>query len=703
MNNAQTQLITPTARPAEARRDTPAAAVGALFAAVIGGWVTSTVCWSINPELTAKFFSPSWHFKAGLKSIADIAGFGFDGFASEYANAMTAAGWSAEWRVTAMWLSAAVVGGAAFALLNQKVDPIKHIRGRQLRIGKQALKESIAESALEIGKTEAGIELIRGSGLRISQDRETKHQIIVGGTGSGKTVAASHIITQAIERQDRLLIIDYKGLTEKTPGRVKIVDPTDSRGTLWDIAADVRTQYDAQETAMRMIPDGGNDPFWANGSRAILAGLMTCCINTKGKNWGFKDIAELMRLPIESYAEIMAAHYPQATAFVANAESNATDSLIKNMSVSASFIYQLAAAEIAAGDKPRISFREWIQNPDTENRTVILKINDAFSSLSASFNQAILGVICGRVSSLPDVPPNKNRVWIIADEFPRLGKVIGWDQFLAVGRSKSLRIVTVVQSVSQLKQTFGEHETDTWISIVGTLVLGRNDGATSKWYCDIIGQREVWTPSQNVAASAGGFTTSNSFGRETLPVILPSQCATDLGVREKGCLSIMYGFNNAHILEWKFLSESDNWTKRRSDYKAASWTLPENLTEETTPITTAQIIKDEDLELSKSTIVLTSVLDFTLMDHLDVDVYTLKADEQVDENKGDEVENEAANHSIEAIADHAFGDVAGHGIGIGLALIEELGGQSIGAVDQQIIAAPQKKKRFSSRNKEAER
>lgn len=693
-------LITPTARPPEPRRDHVAAIVGGIFAALLGGYIAGKAAWAINPWMSQQLLSPGWHAAALFKAIGDLSGLGWDGWASKYTYATVTAGWPAWWRLGSMWGTALATGTGSFALLNRKTDPIRHIRGRQLRKGAEALEEVQRAAAMETGRNEPGIELILGSSIRISQDRETKHFIVIGGTGSGKTVAVSHIITQAQARGDRMLIVDYKGLTEKAPGKIVIADPTDSRGMLWDIAADIRTRWDAEECATRMIPDSGKDPFWSNGSRAILAGLMTYCINTKPGKWGFSDLAELMRHPIESYMGIMAGHYPQALAFVANFESNTTDSLIKNMSVTAKFIFQLAAAEQAAGERQRISFRDWIENPSHPARTIILKINDAFAGLSASYNQAIIGVICSRVSALPDIPPTQNRVWIIADEFPRLGKVIGWDQFLAVGRSKGLRIVTVAQSVSQLRQVFGEHETDTWTSIVGSLVLGRNDGATAKWYCDIIGDREVWTPGQSIAASFGGFTTSSSYQRERLPVLIPSQCATDLGVRQGGCDSLLYGFQNVHILRWRFLSAADGWATQRIDYKPAVWTLPANLSTETTP----EPARSKDAtESERAPATMQSELSWTTIERPDIDVYSMPIEvKEQREAEGEQVVGMGA----EQIIDHAAEAIAGgavHGIGGVIELVNELGGQEqAGEVETAIQPKTPTRSRFVSRKKARE-
>lgn len=711
MSQSSAPLITPIATPAVKYRDVPSAVVGAVGAALAVGYIASYVAWRISPETAAYAGSIGFHVQSLLKSFADLTGIGFNGYTMRYFHATQQVGWGAVWRVGITYTTSITAGIYTYKVLAVEIDPIRHSRGRQLKDGKDAAIESSQEALLENGKSEPGIEIILGSKLRISQDRETKHLIIVGGTGSGKTVAASHILVQVIARKDRILLIDYKGLTEKCPGAVVIADPTDERQSLWDIAADIRTIWEAEECAMRMIPNSGSNPFWADGSRAILAGLMTSLINEKPGKWGFVDLAAMLSIPAEQYSEIMLKHYPQALSFVANPDSNATDSLIKSMNVVCKFIFQLAASEASAGNRKRISFRDWIENPDHPDRTIILKINDSFSQLSASFNQAVLGVIGSRISSLKDVPANKNRVWIIADEFPKLNKVLGWSQFLSVGRSKSLRIITIVQSVSQLRETFGEHETDTWTSIVGSMILGKNDGATAKWYCDLIGERDVWTPSTSVSVSVGGYTTTNSYSREKLSVLMPSQCSTDLGlIQDVGCKSIFYGFKNAHILTWRFLTKEDGWTIQRDDYIPAKWTLPSvNDSLKYTSANSGDLghsLSDNEYaqvpQLQTEVIELSNIVykqDVIIIDSANYPSNIIKEKKTLDGNEvADKALDSVAERMIDAITDSMIGgDI--HGAGQMMMLADELFGVS--GVDQDtpaVITPPTvKKKQYLSR------
>jgi len=551
------------------------------------------------------FFALSFIIGAGIdKALALLFDTGFGGhFTTHYARWMKSLAWvisgGSAWpkAVPAYWTWARMQPEAHFAIIYftsmtsaltaagtaiwlgwkaaEPREPVTHIRGRRLSTNAKSAK---AEAVAEAGKAAPGIEIIRGSGIRISQARERAHFIATGGTGSGKSVFVSHILTQAIERKDRVLLIDYKGLTEKTPKApgtpddqddVIIVDPTDARSQAWAISHDVTTPWLAREAAIRMIPET-KDPFWSSGSREILTAVMSMLVAEKPRSWGFRDLAEALLLPAEEIFQIAKRYYPQAARFVDPPDAKSTGDLLKNMNTVAGPVFQLSAAW---ENRQEISFTDWISNPATKNRTVILKISTLFKSASAALNQMVISTIVSRISLLPDVPAEKNRVWLIADEFPALGKIEGWAEMLAVGRSKGLRVVTVVQSVSQLKSTFGEHDTDTWTSIVGTQFFGRNDGETAAWYCKMAGEKEVFSSWQATSLSGSGTSVNTNWQRERLPVLLPSQCATELGeVVDVGCRSILYGLKDVHILLWPFLSEKDGWKKQREDFVPAAWT-----------------------------------------------------------------------------------------------------------------------------------
>ena len=283
--------------------------------------------------------------------------------------------------------------------------------------------------------------------------------------------------------------------------------------------------------------------------------------------WGFKDLANQLSLSAEDLLPLAQKYWPPAISFVRNPESNTTDSLMKSLAAICTPIFIVGEAW---GNRQEWSACDWIKNNRKTNRRVILKIDDNFAALSAAVNQSILSVVVSQLSSLPDVLETHDPAWIIADEFPRLGKVEGWGQMLAVARSKSIRIVTVVQSISQIREIFGEHTTDTWTSIVGTTIVGKNEGASAKWACELVGEKEVFTPTQTVTNTA----VSSGFTRERLPVLMPSQISTDLGVnkQKKYVRMLAVGLSeSAHIIDWPFVPTPAD---APVGHKPAAWTLP---------------------------------------------------------------------------------------------------------------------------------
>lgn len=542
-------LSQPTARPPIARIQWADVA-----AASVATWGLSLVfvelgCWG-----------PVWstHCVLTLKVIMNIVAGWFQADATRYLFGINQ-DWLRQVKfAAAMSLPLGAAAWVGVSLATPR-SPEIHVRGRQVRTGAEGAAKAIAV------QNPQGILL--HPDIRISHDQETKHFLVSGGTGAGKTIVVSHILREAIARDDRVLVLDYKGLTERMPRDSVIVAPTDARSRAWAISRDVLTPFAASEVAARLIPESG-ERFWSDGARAILTCIMSQLVIERGEGkWGFKDLADQLSLSAEAILPLAEKYWPPAISFVRNAESNTTDSLMKSLAAICTPIFILGEAW---GNRQEWSACDWIKHNHKTDRRVILKIDDNFAALSAAVNQSILSVVVSQLSSLPDVPETHNPAWIIADEFPRLGKIEGWGQMLAVARSKSIRIVTVVQSISQIREIFGEHTTDTWTSIVGTTIIGKNEGASAEWACRLVGEKEVWTPTQTVS----GTTVSNGFTRERLPVLLPSQIGTELGVNKPKKIVRMLALglgDNAHMIDWPFIQIPDN---APTGHIPAAWTQP---------------------------------------------------------------------------------------------------------------------------------
>ncbi len=111
-------------------------------------------------------------------------------------------------------------------------------------------------------------------GMPMLANSETKHFLVHGSTGSGKTQLISKFLDCIRKRGDKVLIYDKGGIYTSTfylAGEDKILNPFDARSENWDLWHEARTVTDFENMASSLIPTKGEaDPFWVNSARTIF-------------------------------------------------------------------------------------------------------------------------------------------------------------------------------------------------------------------------------------------------------------------------------------------------------------------------------------------------------------------------------------------------------------------------------------------------
>lgn len=434
--------------------------------------------------------------------------------------------------------------------LSKPIDSLIHIRGRHFFKGREAINQ--AELECKIERRTSGDGILLHPKLRMSLDRETRHILVMGSTGSGKTQAIWHLINQAIERGDRAIIYDNKG--EFTTGIQKctLFAPWDERSFAWDVGRDCVDKQDARELAARLIPSNDKDPMWSNASRAILTGMIVYLQNKHKTQWGFRELADLIPLPIDQIRSIIEQHNPEGLRSVEEA-SKTTQSILINLSAFMSVIFDLADAW---GDKPkgqRFSLRAWLMDK-TNGKVLVIQGSGQNAQLSRSYINAMISTITAQITA-PSFNDNKSRrIWVFLDELPQLGKMDHLSPLMEVGRSKGIRVVIGTQDISQLRAIYGQDGTNAWASMIGTSIYGRvAGGETAEWIAKRVGDREVERPNEVWSYRNGQPTSSKSFSREMLPLVLPSELQSELGTSSKGVSMIVDGFQKGvYQLEYPF-------------------------------------------------------------------------------------------------------------------------------------------------------
>ena len=420
----------------------------------------------------------------------------------------------------------------------------RHIRGRRRLKGEAALTAWVKAE----GENADGLR-IHPKLPAITKSRETRHILIFGGVGSGKTQTLLPLMRDARERGDRMIIFDFKG--DFTPGfpsrtalhngqEIEVEDaifaPWDSRSVSWAVAQDVDTLSAAREFAARMIvePGGGSgSPMWANAARQVLVACLVELQSTKPRDWGFADLIAGLTRPVDQLTEAARRYFPEAvTALGDGQQQNVTTVGIRiNLMSYLSVIFDLARAWPTTGI---FSIRDWLTEAGARRvKTVILQHNGQFESLARAFNGAVLGLAGQLIKSNLVDESDERKLWLFLDEFPELGKVETILSLAAVGRSKGIRVVLVLQDISQSKKIYSEDDTNSIVSMVGTHVIARvSTGETAHYIAEkLIDEREVErldvSTSSGTGRAPGIFTTggtrTSSWKTVREPVILPSE------------------------------------------------------------------------------------------------------------------------------------------------------------------------------------
>ena len=415
----------------------------------------------------------------------------------------------------------------------------KVVRGRKHLAGKSALRELRRLSQQECSQSGEGLQF--PPGIPISRDRESRHFLIWGSTGAGKTTAMLHLMLQAIERGDKVLILDVKGdMTATLPRLGNIIAPHDARSLQWDIATDCRTPQEARELAARLIPESRSDRIWSDAAREILIACVVSLQVRYGERWSWSDLRELVVADAEALLLVAERCHPEAIQFLKEPGSKTTQSIISTFKAHMNLVSVLADAWPDSSRCRSFSVRDWLSHPACH--PIVLQHDGRFPQLTKAWLSGIIGLLASHAAS-PAMKENPGRrTWLFLDEFPQLERLDHFSTLLDVGRSKGISVVLGAQDLSQIRKTYGHDQADAWIGMIGTHIITRmNLGQSAETTSRLIGQQTVEHYRKSETRAGGHLSTSWTRERDVRPVITPSELSDRLGAFRKGVRALLIG------------------------------------------------------------------------------------------------------------------------------------------------------------------
>lgn len=346
---------------------------------------------------------------------------------------------------------------------------------------------------------------------------EMSHTMLIGSTGTGKTVQLLNMIAQMKARGDRGIVFDLTGqFVERfyDPQTDIILNPLDNRCPSWSIFNDCDGYVDFVAAAPALVPSdgGGSEPFWVQAARTLFV-EMAMRLRDRGETTN-KAIAQ----------KLMTADLKQVSMMMKNtlaAPLTATEAARMAESIRSTFNTNAQALRFLPEKGEKFSINEWLREGKEGS---ILFISSSYNDLELTRTLLTLWMNIA-VHGLLELPRTRNlRTWFFFDEIHALHRLPAIEDGLQTARGFGGAFVLGLHSFDKLCETYGEEAANTLAALARTkLILGTADARTAETCSEFIGNREVRRMdeaySYGISQMRDGSTVTPTKGVE--PLVLP--------------------------------------------------------------------------------------------------------------------------------------------------------------------------------------
>jgi type IV secretory pathway TraG/TraD family ATPase VirD4 len=345
--------------------------------------------------------------------------------------------------------------------------------------------------------------------LRIPRAMESSHILLMGDTGTGKSILIRQVLRQLDARGE--IAIVYDPALEFTPefyeparGDV-ILNPLDARSPYWTPADEIRRDAEALTLATSLFPDKPyENTFFTDGSRRIFADLLKQSPSPQELTRWLRDSEELdRRLAGTAYAAFIDRQAPQQRSGILASLNMVADAL------------NLLPAE-------RDTTRRWSATAWAAQRRGWLFLTSTPETRESLKPLLSLWLDLLVVRLLNQGQPGTTSVWFVLDELASLQRLPQLHTAVTENRKSKNPLLLGFQGRSQLETCYG-HDAEAMLAQPATKIFLRtNEAHAAKWISDTIGQIEV-ERLQESRSKGHGRQQSYGLERHVEPLIMPSE------------------------------------------------------------------------------------------------------------------------------------------------------------------------------------
>lgn len=320
----------------------------------------------------------------------------------------------------------------------------------------------------------------------------SRHIMLLGGIGTGKTNAFNQIVgqlRQSITSEDIIIIFDTKGDFYHTfykPGDIVISNDSTATGPngvdYWNIFNEIEYDEHTEENIVEISKslfhkklENTSQPFFPNAAKDLFSAVLTHFTRNKQLNPNNKLLREFLdSSPTAEIREMLKQHddLKAMVTYIFDDRSPQTQGVISEL--------QQLSREIFLGNFKKegtLSIRNIVRNKGGKFVFIEydLGIGNMLSPIySLLFDLAIKEALCRKKS--------EGNVYFITDEFSLIPNLQHVEDAVNFGRSLGVKFMIGIQNIDQVYENYGENRARSLLSGFLTSVCFRVNDSKSKEY-----------------------------------------------------------------------------------------------------------------------------------------------------------------------------------------------------------------------------
>ena len=336
-----------------------------------------------------------------------------------------------------------------------------------------------------------------------SEDAETRHVLIEGSTGGGKSQAIKTLMATALERGDSVFVIDencdmYNAFKDRA-GTATRFDLLNGHDLGWWPVNEIERETDWELLAQSIYGDGhGSGEEWTIMAKslfsAIMAGYQKACVE-EDRPFSMKEAFMLLTAaPPEEIAPFIEG---TTAATLGDDEKGLRNIRLSNLKA-------LKFMQYLPEERGAFSIRQWMRDamssPDQVGLFVTYseaEIETLKTKLSATVELAVKTAI--------SVGENGKRVWLIIDELSGLGEIASLPNATAKLRKSGVRVVVGLQGYSQIEALYGRERAKSIVNnLSNKMYFATEEPDTAERQSRTLGEQTVLVRTENEGRSTKG-------------------------------------------------------------------------------------------------------------------------------------------------------------------------------------------------------